>query len=235
MAPESIKNRVNYGRFLMAEGRLEAAELHFRQAETLAPEHPLVLTNLAVSLERRGLKDAAWEMSQRAAERSRRPGVGVANLCAMALDRDDLSADELLSRCRAAVKAVPDRVEPAVNLARALVKAGQLAEAESLYGEIAARFAQNPYLLGHRVGFYLSSGRMNAALEDQRSLVRMAPDDPQHHRNLVALLAQAASVAQDAGDQVRACALAMEMGTLAPNVAPVQARMKTLCPGKDAL
>jgi len=102
-------------------------------------------------------------------------------------------------------------------------------EAESVWVHAVEHHPGSVFVLGHRVSFLLSRGRLAAALPIQRSLLAAAPQDPQHRRNLVALLLQHASERERAGESEAACAAAREAGELAPGAPPVEAKIRAAC------
>ncbi|MEC9071764.1 MAG: hypothetical protein VX938_05260, partial [Myxococcota bacterium] len=183
-----------------------------------------------VVLGRLGRGEEAWKTAQAAVRAERRPGRAQANLCALAVTRERVASGQAVTECARAVGANPGLLEPLVNLARSQARAGLATDAASTFRRAEERFGLAPFLLGHRVAFHLSEGRLEQALADQRSLVSEAPNDPGHRRNLVAVLAQVGQARRSSGDQKGACSAADEMRRAAPGVAPVAQRADTLCP-----
>ena len=85
-------------------------------------------------------------------------------------------------------------------------------EAEAVWTHGIKRFPTSVFLLGHRVSFLLNRGRLAAGIPIQRQLVEVAPHDPQHRRNLVALLLQHAGQLARRERSTEACDLAREAG-----------------------
>ena len=128
------------------------------------------------------------------------------------------------------MSAIPNEVEPWVNLARAQARSGQLEAADATYERAERRFGTPAFLLGHRVGFLLGTGRFEEALSAQRTLMAQRSDDEASRRNMVAVLAAVGDARLKDGDGVGACAIAEEMKALAPGVSMVAQRAARMCP-----
>ncbi len=230
--PTSVRARVNLAAALLAGDAPDAARPHLEAALALAPDHPTALTNLSVLADRQRRPDEALALARRAAAGERRPGRAHANLCAMALRApaaDPAALAPTLDVCRLAAAGLPRAPEPRVNLARALARAGHLAEAEATFAAARALAPDSELVAGHFIGFLAETGRPDQALALQRDLVARRPDDPVRRRNLVALAFQAADHARRQGRPADACALAREGAAVAGPVPAVTARMQALC------
>ncbi|MGM0578688.1 MAG: tetratricopeptide repeat protein [Myxococcota bacterium] len=229
IVPDSVKTRLNHARQRLEAGAPEEAAHHLRVILDRRPDHRLALLNLALALERLGRHDAAWEAAKRAVEAEKRPGRATANLCALGLTREEVDPEWLVETCRRGARAVSDRVEPAVNLARALARAGLVDAAEAQWGEVSSRWPDAPFATGHRVGYLVSRGRLDRAISLQRRLVQSS-GAPRHTKNLVALLLRRARSLAEAGRADEACRLAREARDLAAGVDAVAKRARALCP-----
>jgi Flp pilus assembly protein TadD len=108
---------------LMSEGRPRAALEHFERAVALAPDRTEVRNNLAVLLDRMGLRDRALEQIEKAAELS--PGNGAVRInCAMGLLAAGRSA-EALPHFAAALPLLPPDPAIHVSYGAALLDAGR--------------------------------------------------------------------------------------------------------------
>ncbi len=228
--PDSARSRTNLARLRLDAGDTQGAEGHLRAALARAPDHPGALLHLALALEALGQRDEAWQVAQRAAAVEMRAGSALNNLCALGLSRPTLDDDQLLVWCRRAAKAMPALTVPAVNLARALARSGRGDEAEQVFVAAAKRDPDSTELLGQRIGFMATRGRLEEAVALQRRVLALRPRDPEALRNLVALLMQHAAALHGAGDLDRACTLATEAASRVPGVAAVAARARALCP-----
>ncbi|MEZ4269524.1 MAG: hypothetical protein R3F39_24450 [Myxococcota bacterium] len=227
--PRSARSRSNLARQALEAGQPEIALAHLEAARLVAPHHPLVLTNLAVALERTGQQAEAWRVAQAAVSAEVRPGNARGNLCALALARPDVDDALVVVTCENAVRALPDAPEPLTNLGRALARAKRDADAESVFAQARARFPDNAFVLGHVTGFLASRGRFDDAVATQRQLVAMAPADAERRRNLVALLLSSGGNLKAAGESRAACARGEEARSLVPGVQAVQQRAAFLC------
>lgn len=227
--PKSARSRSNLARQALAAGQPAVALKLLQAARLDSPDHPLVLTNLAVALERTGQQAEAWRVAQAAVAAEVRPGTARANLCALALSRPDVDDALVVVTCENAVHAVSDAPEPLTNLGRALARAGRDADAEAVFAQARTRYPDNPFVLGHITGFLASRRRFEDAVAIQRQLVTMAPEDLSRRRNLVALLLQSSGVLAGRGETRVACARAEEARDLAPGVTAVQQRADLLC------
>lgn len=227
--PKSARSRSNLARQALDAGRPGEALRLLEAARLDSPHHPLVLTNLAVALERTGQQAEAWRVAQAAVAAEVRPGSARANLCALALARPEVDDALVVVTCENAVRAVPDAAEPLTNLGRALARAGRDVDAETAFAQARARYPDNPFVLGHITGFLASRGRFEDAVALQRQLFTMAPDDASRRRNLIALLLQSGVSLAATGEARAACARAEEARALAPGVAAVQQRADLLC------
>ncbi|MBD90247.1 MAG: hypothetical protein CL940_07905, partial [Deltaproteobacteria bacterium] len=227
--PDSARGRTNHAKQLIGAGAFAEAESHLRAVLARTPDYPLAVQNLSVALARQGRREDAWPIAIRAVEGEPRPGRARANLCDLAADRETLEADEAVKLCREAIEALPEAPEPTANLARALSRGMRFEEAEAVWTHGVDRFPTSVFLLGHRVSFLLNRGRLAAGIPIQRRLVEVAPSDPQHRRNLVALLLQHASQLARRDRATEACGLAREAGDLAPGAPPVEALIRRIC------
>lgn len=227
--PKSVRSRSNLARQALNAGQPTAALELLQAARLDAPHHPLVLTNLAVALERTGQQAQAWRVAQAAVAAEIRPGRARANLCALALARADVDDALVVVTCENAVQAVPDAPEPLTNLGRALARAGRDADAEAVFAQARLRYPDDPFVLGHITGFLASRRRFEDAVAIQRQLFAMAPEDQSRRRNLIALLLQSGGALAAIGESRAACARAEEARALAPEVAAVQQRADLLC------
>jgi tetratricopeptide (TPR) repeat protein len=227
--PDSARGRTNHAKQLIEQGEYADAETHLRAVLARTPDYPLALQNLSVALARQGRRGDAWPIALRAIEVESRPGRARANLCDLAVDRETLDADEAARLCREAIEALPEAPEPRANLARSLARGMRFEEAEAVWSHALERFPRSAFVLGHRVSFLLGRGRLDRGIKIQRSLAAVAPEDPQHRKNLVALLLQHAGQLARQNRTVEACDAAQEAGDLAPGVPPVEALMRRIC------
>ena len=227
--PESARGRTNHANQLIEQGAYADAEAHLRGVLARTPEYPLALQNLSVALARQGRRGDAWPIALRALEAEPRPGRARANVCDLAVDRETLDADEAARLCREAMEVLPEAPEPRANLARALARGMRFEEAEAVWTHALELFPRSVFVLGHRVTFLLGRGRLDRGVKVQRALAGVAPTDPQHRRNLVALLLQHAGQLSRQGRSVEACDAAEEAGELAPGAPPVEALMRRIC------
>lgn len=227
--PESARGRTNHAKQLIGSGDFVEAEAHLRAVLARTPDYPLAVQNLSVALARQGRRQDAWPIALRAVELEPRPGRARANLCDLAVDRPTLDADEAARLCREAIEALPKAPEPRANLARSLARGMRFEEAEAVWTLAIQEFPTSVFLLGHRVSFLLNRGRLDSGIRVQRGLVEIAPQDPQHRRNLVALLLQNAGHLMRQGRAVEACDAAREAGELAPGAPPVEAMIVRVC------
>jgi tetratricopeptide (TPR) repeat protein len=227
--PDSARGRTNHAKQLIDAGEVTEAEAHLRAVLVRTPDYPLALQNLAVALSRQGRREDAWPIAIRAANVETRPGRARANLCDLAADRKTLDADEAAKICRAATEALPDVPEPRANLARSLARGMRFEEAEAVWIYAVEHHPSSAFVLGHRVSYLLGRGRLGSALPVQRALLAAASSDPQHRRNLVALLLQRSAQLAKTGERPAACEVAREAGEIAPGAPPVEARIRTLC------
>lgn len=232
LEPGSARAWANLGRQQLDAGELDAAETSTLAALERVPEHPVALLNLALVFEAQGRKSEAWDAAQKAAERESRPGKARSNLCAFALARPQSDAASTVTTCEIAASAMPAAVEPLVNLARSLARAGRAADAEANFLAALQRFPRSDFARGHWVGFLVSGKRLVEAVAVQRAVLADAPANAEVRRNLVALLFMLAQAQADGGDDQRACETARSAAALAPGVAPVARRAASLCPAQ---
>lgn len=224
----SVRARVNLASALLKAGEPVAAEVQLRAALARAPAHPTAWLNLALAVDAQDRPAEAWTLAQRAAGLERTGGKARANLCALAVARRAVDDDAAVLLCQRAVAATPRLAEPLVNLARALARRGDRADAEAAFGEALSLAPRSAFARGHWVSFLVEGGRLAEAVAAQRALYDEAPRDRERHRNLVALLLQLAVQQARAGDQGAACHAATQAAELAP-VEPVVAQRRTYC------
>ncbi len=229
LEPGSARSWANLGRQQLEAGDLDDALTSTRAALERVPEHPIALLNLALVLEAQGHKAEAWQAAIHAAQREPRPGKATANLCALGLSRSQLAPGDLVEVCSRAARALPGAVEPVVNGARALARAGRTDEAEAAFAAALTRFPADAFARGHYVTFLVALGRLDEAIGVQRAVLAAAPQDRAARKNLVALLFMLAQAQAGGGDVQRACETARSAAALAPGVAPVEQRAAALC------
>jgi tetratricopeptide (TPR) repeat protein len=229
LLPDSARGRTNHAKQRIEQGEFADAEAHLRAVLARTPDYPLALQNLSVALARQDRRADAWPVALRAVEVEPRPGRARANLCDLAADREILAADEAALLCREAIKVLPEAPEPRANLARSLARGMRFEEAEAVWTHALERFPRSVFVLGHRVTFLLGRGRLDTGVRVQRSLVEIAPEDPQHRRNLVGLLLQHAGHLARQDRATAACNAAQEAGELAPGVPQVEALVRRIC------
>jgi len=229
LLPDSARGRTNHAKQRIEQGEFADAEAHLRAVLARTPDYPLAVQNLSVAIARQGRRGDAWPIAVRAVEVEPRPGRARANLCDLAVDRETLDADEAAGLCREAIEVLPDAPEPRANLARSLARGMRFEEAEAVWTHALKTFPSSVFVLGHRVSFLLNRGRLEAGIPVQRRLAEVAPHDPQHRRNLVALLLQHAGQLARQQRSFDACEAAREAGELAPGAPPVEALMRRIC------
>lgn len=229
--PASVKARVNLARELRRAGESEAAEAHLRAVLEAVPNHPSAQINLALVADEAGRGDEAWALALAGAEAERRPGRGASNVCAFGVTRPGVDLDLVQRHCLSAIAGLPNVVEPRVNLARLLARRGAKEDAEARFRDVLAARPDDPFALGHFIGFLAQSRRFEEAVPLQERVLAARSDDPEARRNLVALLVQAGGQARHRGDVELACAHARRALELAPAVPQVRAAAARLCPG----
>ncbi len=242
LAPGSVRARINLAGTWLDEDPSRAVAL-LTPALQRFPNHPGILTNLAAAEARLGHAEEAWRLNERALAVAPRARRALANRCAMALDRRELTPAQRVALCEAAWEGGDRSVQLTVNRARALAGAGRDQEAETLFRRALAEHSNAPYAVGYWVGFLAQRRRWAEAVEVQRAFVDTGGAGPtiaRRQRNLVALLLDQAEAARRDGDEKGACRAAREAlsraGELARLASPdhgeeVRHRARAACPG----
>jgi arylsulfatase A-like enzyme/tetratricopeptide (TPR) repeat protein len=202
--PDFVPAHVAMGNLLADDGLLDVAAGHFAEAVRLRPDHAGAHYNLANTLARRGRPLVAMRHYRAALAHSPDFAAAHYNLANLLRERGEAAA--AVTHYERALRLDPGSVDAHNNLGVALAALGRSEEAKARYLDalrIDPDFANAHVNLSN---WYGERGEHAAALEHDREVVRLRPEDPEPARRL----AWALATCPDAGlrDGARALALA---------------------------
>ena len=192
LRPTLIDAYTSLGAVLQKLDRPAEAEARLRQALALAPDDPLILANLASVLFDGGRVDEALDLARRSVERGPDLMPGHLQLGRALATHGDFTA--AIAHLRRARELAPDSSKPAVLLTHALYGCRALDEADAVGRDAVQRFPNSAEAAGNLAVVKVAQGEVDAAIGFYRQAARLAPDDPLHHRNLLAALLYSAQV-----------------------------------------
>jgi Tfp pilus assembly protein PilF len=159
------------GLLAVNDGRMDSARVHFERALAINPRHPDVLAELGSVYLHRGDTTRGVELLERAAARSRNDTtlIRLAQVYAAKGRPEDA-----LDRYRRALSANPNRTDVARYVARSLLEAGRVREAEELLAR-AALMTQDAETLTLLAVAKLTLGDRDAAIALLRRALQVDP------------------------------------------------------------
>jgi len=180
--PRSWGAHDNLGNVLQAQGKLEEAIAHFREAARINPDSAATFLNLGNTLRMQGRTELAIA-NYEAALRLEPDTAEIHNNLGVAL-REDGKIDEAIAQYRQALSLDPDSAKAHGNLGLILQTEGKLDEAETEYQE-ALRLDPNDAITHFNLGnAFQSQGRLDDAISQFQQALLENPDYAEAHNNL---------------------------------------------------
>ncbi len=209
-SPHSARAHSNLGNLLMNEGRGAEAVIHLREALQADPNFAPAHYNLGIVLERQGKVTEAAEQYQQTVDLDREHAGAHNNLGNLLDARGE--HERAIIHYRDAIRASPKYAEAHYNLAVTLAQHGKGDEAAEHFREVrrlkpsllagsepppivATQDAQNTIPESaekafRRGGQLAQEGKLDAAIEQYRNVVKATPSFAKAHSNLAVLLHQ---------------------------------------------
>lgn len=185
--PGSALVHFSFGHFLRAEGKLEQAEAHFREAERLAPNSPRAALSLADCLQFQKRLDEAVKVYRRALEIKAdddplggfTPAGKAQELTNFGLALNALrSTEEATAAFREAVRLDPKQLSALTVLASIAASAGRKEEAEDWYRKVLATSPDDTVALTNLVWSLVErSAHLDEALPLALRAMQLRPSD----------------------------------------------------------